>query len=709
MTRPTQAVDGQWRRRASAATLGVVVATGVILTGGGPASAHAGLLSASPGPGIGVPQPPGAVVLRFSEPLNLQLSRIQVQDRTGRDGGQGSALAVPGDPRAMQRKLGFLRPGDYLVRWTSVSTLDGHALHGSYDFGVGVSATGNQTVGATPLASEGPLGLAGRFVLLAGLTLWAGWALVCTRAARAGTRPAVLRSVALGAPGAVAVGAAMVALSSALAATGSLLDLPGVFTSRSGAWRGLLLFASTTGAVLAWTRRARATGAARAAAVVAVLAEAAAGHAASSVLPAVAIPVLAVHLAAVGAWLFAILAALTATRLTSALAALSPLAVASAVAAALTGAANAALELSGPGQLIGTGYGQTIIVKAEVLAVMAGIGLLHLRSRRHGHRGPRLRRPLTGEAAVAVIGLAAATLLAGFPNPPREAVAGERLAGLDPQLATLSHQDAMSLAAPSGPFVVGVTLIPPRPGPVRIRLQVVGVDPGDGLRDASLRTTAPGQPAAVAGLRPCGLGCFAGTSTIPAAGDWTLAARVTSNRGPLDATVTAPLPAPPGQDALARALAAMNQLTSAALAERLRSEVDAAPVVADYRFRAPDTFAYTVNGTQRVTVGDRTYERDQPGGPWTADQGGDFTWPGGYFSAFWGPGVAARLVGHDHLDDGTDTDIVAFVRPEVPAWFRVWVDRSDGLVHREEMRAEGHLMDHQWTSFDQSVDIPTTP
>lgn len=58
----------------------------------------------------------------------------------------------------MRRRLGLVRPGGYLVRWTSVSTLDGHALHGSYHFGVGVTATDGEAVGATPLPPTGPWG-----------------------------------------------------------------------------------------------------------------------------------------------------------------------------------------------------------------------------------------------------------------------------------------------------------------------------------------------------------------------------------------------------------------------------------------------------------------------------------------------------------------------------------------------------------------------
>ncbi len=238
-------------------------------------------------------------------------------------------------------------------------------------------------------------------------------------------------------------------------------------------------------------------------------------------------------------------------------------------------------------------------------------------------------------------------------------------------------------------------------------MQTVGVEAGDGLRDAGVRASAA-DDADVTSLHPCGLGCFVGAVTIPAAATWTLAVHITSNRGPIDVAVTAPLPAPSGRPTLARALSAMDHLSSATMTEQLRHATDNRPLVADYRFRAPDTFAYTLGGTERATVGDHTYERDQPGGAWTTEQGGDFSWPAGYFASFWGPGIAARVIGQDQVD-GHDTDVVAFLRPELPAWFRVWVDGKDGLVRREEMRAEGHIMDHRWTGFDQPVDIAVPP
>jgi hypothetical protein len=49
--------------------------------------------------------------------------------------------------------------------------------------------------------------------------------------------------------------------------------------------------------------------------------------------------------------------------------------------------------------------------------------------------------------------------------------------------------------------------------------------------------------------------------------------------------------------------------------------------------------------------------------------------------------------------NGVASNIVAFVRPDLSAWFRIWIG-SDGLVRREEMLAEGHLMVHTYSAFD---------
>src|SRR5207244_11466571 len=57
-----------------------------------------------------------------------------------------------------------------------------------------------------------------------------------------------------------------------------------------------------------------------------------------------------------------------------------------------------------------------------------------------------------------------------------------------------------------------------------------------------------------------------------------------------------------------------------------------------------------------------------------------------------------------------DTRILGFLlnAGRSPYWFRLWVD-ADGLVHRAEMRGQGHFMDQDFSAFDEplTVDVPT--
>src|SRR5438093_1069071 len=100
----------------------------------GRAYAHAVLASSQPEAGQRLGTAPGVVVLEFTEPLNAKLSRATVIDPTGRRfpnaETSGQEVRVP---------LSTNAPGVYTVDWVSVSTLDGHAIRGSFQFGVGVT------------------------------------------------------------------------------------------------------------------------------------------------------------------------------------------------------------------------------------------------------------------------------------------------------------------------------------------------------------------------------------------------------------------------------------------------------------------------------------------------------------------------------------------------------------------------------------------
>ncbi|MCI0635967.1 MAG: hypothetical protein L0206_18935 [Actinobacteria bacterium] len=56
--------------------------------------------------------------------------------------------------------------------------------------------------------------------------------------------------------------------------------------------------------------------------------------------------------------------------------------------------------------------------------------------------------------------------------------------------------------------------------------------------------------------------------------------------------------------------------------------------------------------------------------------------------------------------DGVRTTEIALAggTSDLPVWFRLWVDAS-GLVHRAEMRAPGHFMDHRYFDYDAPITI----
>src|SRR5439155_13438670 len=125
---------------------------------------------------------------------------------------------------------------------------------------------------------------------------------------------------------------------------------------------------------------------------------------------------------------------------------------------------------------------------------MATFGLLHFLWRRRPRvPAAQVRLPLRAEFVAATTALVLATLLVGFPNPPREAEAtASELTTTDPLLAALAGKDALSIADASGPFVVGLTILPPsqaRPRCTsRCSARIPGTDSGmRALRDRLAR------------------------------------------------------------------------------------------------------------------------------------------------------------------------------------------------------------------------------
>src|SRR5213080_3149140 len=122
----------------------MLVVLGLLGVGAGPAFAHATLLSSSPPlNGRGVSERASAVVLRFSEPVQiLNRSDITVVIGRGFQVDDGAAHTVPGNPHQVVVPLrGPLLPASYTVRYRVVSP-DSHSAVQAYVFAVGHAKLG---------------------------------------------------------------------------------------------------------------------------------------------------------------------------------------------------------------------------------------------------------------------------------------------------------------------------------------------------------------------------------------------------------------------------------------------------------------------------------------------------------------------------------------------------------------------------------------
>ncbi|MGH7856903.1 MAG: copper resistance CopC family protein, partial [Candidatus Binatia bacterium] len=145
------------------------------------AHAHAAFVSSDPEPGERLESAPGTVVLAFTEPVNTRLSRVVVTDPTGR-----SFETTTFGQRSMSVRLETNAPGVYEVRWATTSPLDGHALRGSFEFGVGVTPRpAEETAGVGGLDRTGAALALARALEYAGLLTAGGMLLLATVARRA--------------------------------------------------------------------------------------------------------------------------------------------------------------------------------------------------------------------------------------------------------------------------------------------------------------------------------------------------------------------------------------------------------------------------------------------------------------------------------------------------------------------------------------------
>ncbi|MFI6608306.1 copper resistance CopC/CopD family protein [Streptomyces sp. NPDC050507] len=386
-----------------AALAGVVF--GLLLAVAGPASAHAALTGSDPQDGAVVAAAPKAVTLTFSEQVAMGEGSIRVLDPAGK---RADTEDAPRDLHSGSTvKYGVslhtgLPDGTYTVAWQAVSA-DSHPVSGAFTFSIGAPS---ETAVALP-DSEAGGGLVGtlygiaRYAAYAGFIVLAGGAafvLACWQRG-AGARP-LQRLVVRGWMTLTAATLAMLLLRSPYTGSGKLGDafdldgLKAVLDTKPGAAlvsRLLLLGASALFiAVLFGTYAKRederekkdltfglAIGGAVIAAGIAgtwALAE----HASTGIQPGIAMPVDVLHLLAVAAWLGGLTALLIALYRTPDITAgavrrFSRIAFISVLVLTATGIYQSWRQVGSWSALTGTGYGQLLLVKVGLVAVLVGV------------------------------------------------------------------------------------------------------------------------------------------------------------------------------------------------------------------------------------------------------------------------------------------------------------------------------------------------
>ena len=118
-----------------------------------PAEAHANLVESDPAVNSVLPESPDSVTIRFTEPLEPDLSEIRVLNAQGRRVDGGDSKVDDNDPHLLSVSVGHLENGTYTVAWKNVSTVDGHRVRGAFVFSVGEQTS---TV-TSPIVAEQPL------------------------------------------------------------------------------------------------------------------------------------------------------------------------------------------------------------------------------------------------------------------------------------------------------------------------------------------------------------------------------------------------------------------------------------------------------------------------------------------------------------------------------------------------------------------------
>ena len=498
----------------------------IAILGASPASAHAVLVSSNPADGSRLEQAPAEIHLTFSEPVSLIAGMTTVLSTTGDRADTGA----PHLDRSGEGILIPLRPdlpkGSYLVTWRVVSA-DTHIISGSIAFGVRQAADLANTAPDVPSTSLDVVAETAQGLLYLGLIAGLGIpAVACALWPQALRRRRVRVTARLG--------WLLVAVASALrfllqgpraleAGWSGVFHLDGASQTASTDYgRELLVHVVLALALMVLApaiarSRARLT-TAFGVLVAGVLATMAlAGHARVGADAWAAVPIAAVHLAAMAVWLGGLALLLMTPRETSVEIALvrtwSKIAFVSVAILIVTGEYQAWRQLKPLPSLWSTEYGTRLLIKLALVVVTLAIALVaHRALLRTEPDIRRVRRAVRVEAVVAAAVVVVATLLVS--TPP----------------AATSYGPATTLSASIGPDRLDVHVSTTRHGPEQIVVTPTSAD-GARLALSSLTATLSSTEHDIAGLSVRMVRAADGTwhstgAVVPLAGRWTLTLNV---------------------------------------------------------------------------------------------------------------------------------------------------------------------------------------
>jgi copper transport protein len=404
----------------------LLAAAGLLLAGAAPASAHAALTGSDPQQGVVVDKAPAQVSLTFSEQVSTSADSLRVLDPKGTPVQSGKPSHVSGTTYAVQLHSG-LPDGTYTVTYQVVSA-DSHPVAGAFTFSVGAPSPTSVSV-SDNTAGGGVVGWLygfGRYMSYAGFVVLIGGAAFVLTCWPRGAGVRVMQRLVVG--GWLTLTSAtllLLLLRGSYTGSGKVgdifdLDLLGqVLQTKTGAAlvsRLLLLAAAALFIAVLFGAYARPSpttpndGASRRPAdssedqekrdltfglaiggtvVAAGLAAswAMSEHASVGLQAGIAMPVDVVHLLAVAAWLGGLTALLVALYRapadapvgTAAVRRFSTVAFGSVVALVLTGTYQSWRQLGSWSAFADTRYGQLLLVKIGLVALLVGIAYISRR------------------------------------------------------------------------------------------------------------------------------------------------------------------------------------------------------------------------------------------------------------------------------------------------------------------------------------------